>query len=284
MWVSLAERLAAEGITFYPQLSPRTVDLRINWSSSMMFMSMPQGWHRVIATPAAEKAALLRDPAWRRAARDEWDRTERAIFPHRRPETLRFVDLPGAGQERWLGATFADVLAAHPGEHPSDVLADLVLANECRPGVVAVGLSNADPSRLAPLLGHDHVLVSSSDAGAHVNMLCASGDTTLLLARHVRDRGDLSLERAVHELTGRQADVFGFAGRGRITPGAAADLVVFALDELHYDDDLFVDDLPGGGTRLRRPEGGYRATVVGGVPVQLGGAPTGALPGRVLTD
>jgi N-acyl-D-amino-acid deacylase len=282
MWVDLAERLAAEGIDFYPQLSPRTVDLRINWASSMMFMSMPEGWHRVIAAPAGEKAALLADDRWRAAARDEWDRTERAIFPHRRPETLRFVEVHGDGQERWLGRTFADLLAAHPGRHPSDVLADFVLANDCRPGVVAVGLSNATPDRVAPLLGHDRVLVSSSDAGAHVNMLCASGDTTLLLTRYVRERGDLTLEQAVHELTGRQADVFGFAGRGRVAVGAAADLVVFALDELHYDDDVFVHDLPGGGSRLRRPEGGYRATVVAGVPVQLGGAMTGALPGRVL--
>ena len=283
MWVALATRLASEGIRFYPQISPRTVDLRINWASSMMFMSMPQGWHRVIAAPAADKAALLADESWRAVARDEWDRTERAIFPHRRPETLRFVEVPGAGQERWLGRTFAELLAAHPGHHPSDVLADFVLANDCRPGIVAVGLSNADPARVAALLGHDHVLVSSSDAGAHVNMMCSSGDTTLLLTRHVRDRGDLTLEQAVHELTGRQAEVFGFADRGRVAPGLVADLVVFALDELHYDDDVFVRDLPGDGTRLRRPAGGYRATIVAGVPVQLDGAMTGALPGRVIT-
>jgi N-acyl-D-amino-acid deacylase len=246
-------------------------------------MSRPEGWHRVVAAPAAGKAALLADDGWRAAARDEWDRTERAIFPHRRPETLRFVEVPGAGQERWLGRTFADLLAAHTGRHPSDVLADFVLANDCRPGIVATGLSNANPDGVAALLGHDHVLVSSSDAGAHVNMMCASGDTTLLLTRHVRDRGDLTLERAVHELTGRQADVFGFAERGRVAPGNIADLVVFALDELHYDDDVFVRDLPGDGTRLRRPEGGYRATIVAGVPVQLHGTMTGALPGRVIT-
>ena len=88
----------------------------------------------------------------------------------------------------------------------------------------------------------------------------------------MRERGDLTLEQAVHELTGRQAEVFGFHDRGTVAAGAVADLVVFALDELHYDDDEFVDDLPGGGRRLRRPEGGYRATIVDGVAVQLDGA------------
>jgi N-acyl-D-aspartate/D-glutamate deacylase len=115
-------------------------------------------------------------------------------------------------------------------------------------------------------------------------MLCASGDTTLLLTRHVRDRGDLSLERAVYELTGRQASLFGFHERGVIAEGNVADLAVFALDELHYDDDTFVHDLPKDGARLRRPEGGYRATIVDGVPTQLGGTATGALPGRVISS
>jgi N-acyl-D-amino-acid deacylase len=283
-WIDLAARLRAEGIIFYPQISPRTVDLRINWDSSMMFMSMPDGWHKVIAAIGdAAKRELLTDPTWRAVARDEWDRTEKALFPHRRPETLRIVEVHGEGNEHLLGSTFADVLASTTG-HPSDVLADLVLANDCRPGLVAVGLSNADVDELARVLVDPNVLISSSDAGAHVTMMCSSGDTTLLLTRHVRERGDLTLERAIHELTGRQAETFGFTDRGVIAPGKAADLVVFALDELHYDTDVFTHDIPGGGSRLRRPEGGYRATIVDGVVVQHHGVLTGALPGRMLAS
>jgi N-acyl-D-amino-acid deacylase len=281
-WVDLARVLAADDVTFLPQLSPRTVDMRLNWDSSMMFMSMPEGWHKVIAAKGTDaKAALLNDPEWRATARAEWDRTEKAMFPHRRPEALRFVEVHGDANARWLGATFADLLATTT-EHPSDALADFVLANDCRPGLVAQGLANADVEGVGRTLADPAILISSSDAGAHSQMMCASGDTTLLLTRHVRDRGDLTLEAAVHELTGRQAEVFGFRDRGVVAPGAVADLVVFALDELHYDDDTFVSDLPGGGSRLRRPEGGYRATVVDGVIVQAEGTLTGALPGRVL--
>ena len=104
------------------------------------------------------------------------------------------------------------------------MFADFVAANECRPGVVAMGISNADVDGVARTLADPAVLISSSDAGAHMQMLCASGDTTLLLTRHVRERGDFTLERAVHELTGRQAEVFGFHGRGTIAPGNVADL------------------------------------------------------------
>ncbi|MCU1393569.1 MAG: Amidohydrolase 3 [Ilumatobacteraceae bacterium] len=282
-WIDLASELAADGARMYPQLSPRTVDFRLNWDSSMMFMSMPEGWHRIVAARGDDKRALLLDPVWRAAARDEWDRTERALFPHRRPETVRFVEVHGAENQRWLGMTLADLIAERGG-HPSDVLADFVVANDCHPGVVAVGVANADIDGVARTLTDPAVIISSSDAGAHAQMLCASGDSTLLFTRHVRERNDLSLERAVHELTGRQASIFGFSGRGTVSVGAIADLAVFALDELHYDDDVFVHDLPGGGARLRRGEGGYRATIVDGTPVQLGGVMTGALPGRVISS
>jgi N-acyl-D-aspartate/D-glutamate deacylase len=113
-------------------------------------------------------------------------------------------------------------------------------------------------------------------------MMCAIGDTTLVLTRHVRDRGDLSVEQAVHRMTGQLAGRFGFAGRGTLAEGAAGDLVVFALDELDWAADVFVTDLPGGARRLRRPPGGYRYTVLGGTVVQADGELTGARPGRVL--
>ncbi len=279
-----ARRLQAESIPLYPQLSPRTVDFRLNWDSSMMFMSMPGSWHRVIAATGRDaKAALLSDPDWRATARDEWDTVDKGLFPHRRPDRVRFVEVPGAGQDRWLGRTLADLMAEQGG-HPSDVLADFVLANDCHPGLVAQGVANADVELVAQVVADPTALISSSDSGAHMQMLCASGDSTLLLTRHVRERGDLTVEQAVWKLTGRQAEVFGFKGRGLIRPGCVADLVVFDLDELHYDDDVFVQDLPRRGARLRRPEGGYRATLVGGVVVQTGGNATGALPGGVISS
>ena len=282
-WIDLANKLREDGIGFYPQLSPRSVDFRMNWDSSMMFMTMPEGWHKVIAARGDDKRELLADPEWRATARAEWDRTEKALFPHRRLHTVRFIEVFGDENQRWLGRTLAD-LVDERGGHPSDVFADFVLANDCHPGVVAVGISNANVDGVARTLADPAVLISSSDAGAHMQMLCASGDTTLVLTRHVRERGDFTLEGAVYELTGRQAEVFGFTGRGVLAEGNVADLVVFALDDLHYDADEFVHDLPNNGARLRRPEGGYRATIVDGVAVQLDGKLTGALPGQVISS
>ena len=113
-------------------------------------------------------------------------------------------------------------------------------------------------------------------------MMCAIGDTTLMLTRHVRERGDLTIEQAVHRMTGQLAERFGFTGRPAPTEGAAGDLAVFGLDELNWAADVFVADLPEGARRLRRPPGGYRYTVVAGDVVQHDGELTGARPGNVL--
>ncbi|MDT3441922.1 MULTISPECIES: amidohydrolase family protein [unclassified Pseudofrankia] len=273
--------LQQRGVRTLPQVSPRTLDIRVNWFGGMSWFALAESWHRMVQADAVSKCALLVDPAWRALAREEWDRVPRTMIPHKFPERMRLVEVRRPELNRWVGATLAD-LVAERGGHPSDVLADWVLANDLDPGLVGVGVSNSDPDGVAETLTHPAALIGNSDAGAHLQMMCATGDSTLLLTRHVRDRGDLSLEQAVHALTGRQAEAFGLRGRGAVRAGGVADLVVFALDELAWQPDVFVDDLPAGGSRLRRPPGGYRYTVVAGKVTQEAGGLTGARPGRFL--
>jgi N-acyl-D-aspartate/D-glutamate deacylase len=224
---------------------------------------------------------MLRDPEWRKLAREEWDATDKSLFPVTRPDQARFTSVTRDENKRWLGLSLAE-LAAERGGHPSDVFADWILENDLEPGVVAQGLGNSDVEGVAEMLREEGVLVSASDAGAHVQMMCAAGDTTLFLTRHVRERGDFTLEQAVYELTGRQSEVLGFNDRGVLAPGYAGDVTVFDLGDLSWERDVFVEDLPSGGGRLRRPAGGYRMTAVAGVVTQQGGELTGAMPGKVL--
>ncbi len=159
--------------------------------------------------------------------------------------------------EVWLNRSLADLVEARGG-HPSDVLADWILDNDLRPGVVGTGVGNGDADGVAALLNHPAGVLANSDAGAHLQMFSAAGDTTLLLTRFTRDRGDMSVEQAVHKMTGRLADLFGFQDRGVLREGAVADVNVFALDELQWTQESFVADLPTGARRLRRPAGNYR--------------------------
>jgi N-acyl-D-amino-acid deacylase len=247
----------------------------------MSWFALKKGWHQLVQAPRPAKAAMLADPHWRQLARSEWDSVPRTMIPHKYPDRIRLVSVTRPEHERWVGSTLAE-LAASRGGHPSDVLADWLLANDVQAGVVGVGVANADPDGVAGTLVHPASVIANSDAGAHLQMMCAFGDTTLTLTRHVRDRGDFTLEEGVHQLTGRLAGLFGFTDRGVLRPGAAGDLVVFAVDELDWARDVFTSDLPLGAQRLRRPAGGYRYTVVGGTVVQENGELTGARPGTVL--
>jgi N-acyl-D-aspartate/D-glutamate deacylase len=273
--------LAKYGAPIWPIVSPRTIDFNVDWDQTMVFMMLPKGWNQVMLVAGEARAARLRDPDWRKVAREEWDAVDKSLFPNTRIEHVRFTSVTRRENEKWLGKSLADLVSARGG-HPSDVFADWILENDLEPGVVAMGVGNANIEGVSEMLRDERTLVSASDAGAHVQMMCAAGDTTLFLTRHVRERGDFSLERAIYELTGRQSESLGFHDRGFLKPGYAGDLTVFELGRLSWDKDVFVRDLPSGGRRLRRPEGGYRATAVGGVLTQRDGKLTGATPGRVL--
>jgi N-acyl-D-aspartate/D-glutamate deacylase len=279
--MEFAAGLQRSGVRTYPQVSPRTLDIQVNWQGGMSFYTLGKSWHPMVQADPAGKRRMLQDPAWRAAAREEWESVPFTMIRHQLPENIRLVSVTRPENEAWVGKSLADLVAARGG-HPSDVLADWLLENDLKPGIVGTGVANADPDAVAATLQHPATIISNSDAGAHVQMMCAAGDTTLLLTRHVRDRGDLSLEQAVWEITGRQSELFGFTDRGILRPGAIADLTVFDLDELHWDQDTFVHDLPGDAPRLRRPAGGFRYTVVDGVPTQVAGEVTGDRPGRLL--
>jgi N-acyl-D-aspartate/D-glutamate deacylase len=277
-----AHALHADGCRVYGQVSPRPFDLHVSFDQTPAFVAIP-AWGTFIALPSAdEKRAMLADDAWRARARADWDRVGDGftIFPVSRLDRVRLTSVR-AGEERFLDRSFADVVAARGG-HPSDVLADWVLEHDLAPGMVAEALSNNDAGKVSALLADDTTVVGASDAGAHLQMMCGAGDSTLLLTEHVRDRGDLTVEAGVHQMTGRLADVFGIRERGVLAPGHAGDVVVFALDELDYRPDRTVHDLPGGAPRLTRPAGGFRVTAVEGVVTQEGGIATGARPGGPL--
>jgi N-acyl-D-aspartate/D-glutamate deacylase len=69
-----------------------------------------------------------------------------------------------------------------------------------------------------------------------------------------------------------------------IQPGAVADLAVFHPEELQAGSEVKVRDLPGGAWRYSRTPGGYRATIVSGVPTWKDGQATGKRPGAMLAS
>jgi N-acyl-D-amino-acid deacylase len=94
-----------------------------------------------------------------------------------------------------------------------------------------------------------------------------------ILARYVRDLGVLSLEGAIQRMTAVAANEVMLADRGRLAPGAAADVVVFDADRIR-DRATFAQS--------QVFSEGVRFVLVNGRPVLEDGKPNGARPGRVL--
>ncbi len=94
-----------------------------------------------------------------------------------------------------------------------------------------------------------------------------------VLGRYVREEKVLSLEQAIHKMTGMPAARLGLKRRGLLQKGFAADLLVF--DPATICDTATFDD------PLRYPTG-IPNVFVNGVAVKEEDQATGALPGRVL--
>ena len=99
------------------------------------------------------------------------------------------------------------------------------------------------------------------------------GAFTRVLARYVREESLLSLEQAVHRMTGLSARHMGFTERGVIREGAIADLVLF--DPATVDDRATAD-------KPNLLSTGIAAVWVAGEKVFDHGVVTGARPGRVI--
>lgn len=99
------------------------------------------------------------------------------------------------------------------------------------------------------------------------------GNTVRVLGRYVRERRVISLEEAVRKLTSVPARQFGFAERGEIREGWAADLVIF--------DPATVGDTATFDAPHAYPTG-VAYVLVNGQPVVRSGEATSARPGKVL--
>ncbi len=194
------------------------------------------------------------------------------------PETVT-----SAWAERNLFAT-CPPFPEFSGRRVSDVAADLgitiaelvrtvIEAPEGRRTIsIGFGMSEAD---LVTNVRHPRMMVGSDgipdlDGLPHPRLY---GTFPRVLAEYVRTQPVISLPEAVRRMTGLPAQRFGLAGRGVLTPGAWADLVVF--------DPATIRDTATYRDPKREPDGMHLVVVNGRVAYERG-RHTGARSGRVL--
>ena len=279
LYMNLLDETAAAGGRMFAQVHSRGLDVLLSFKTQMPFDNLP-AWKPFRALPLAEQRAGLRDPATRRrlteGTREQPDR--RALGTEARPFPYEwiFVYDTVAGPHR----TVAEI-ARERSVDPAEAMIDLALETDFERFFVHP-VANEMQDDVLEMMRHPRAVVTFSDSGAHVSQIIDSSLQTHLLSHWVRQRQVFSLEHAVHMLTLVPATLWGFADRGLVREGFAADLVVFDPETIAPEMPEVAHDLPAGARRLVQRARGIAATVVNGEVLLRDGKHTGALPGRLL--
>jgi N-acyl-D-amino-acid deacylase len=266
----------ARGAEVWPQVTPRPLSFQFTLDSPYP-LAVNEHFAALQNATTEERAGAYADPAWRAGVLRGWEEgvafgirwdtyTVGASISH--PD---LVDRP-----------LVEV-ARERGTSPFDTMLDLALDEPKLALRVRMIIANDDEAEVAKLLAEEHCTLGLSDAGAHAGQLCDACQATDLLGGWVRDRSVLSIERAVRNLSGQQADILGLVDRGYLRRGAWADVAVFDPATVAPGPIRRVRDLPGGGERLTADQPvGMRHVVVNGTPVQVDGERTGVVNAGVV--
>ena len=270
------EEEAESGARVYGQSPPAPMHFNLRLDETFFTFYLLPSWGDVMRRPASERAPLLADPARRAGLVAEGEQGLSLFLPH-----AAVGETCSPENEPLRGRKLVEI-AAEWGRSPVDALIEISLRDELHTEfTIETEMHRPDEVRHA-ILKHPLVLVGASDAGAHLSQFCGAGDPCYLLAETVRRCGVMSLEEAVHRLTGQPADLFELQERGRVEPGYAADLVVFDPEAVDMGPEVFTRDLPGGATRYLRTPVGIDRVYVAGETIVEGGRYTEARPGRVV--
>ncbi len=220
-----------------------------------------------------ERNELLRDEDYRRRFRKDYENKFGVRVWHRDFFDAEIVSCP---DDSVVGKSFGQV-GVDRGVHPVDAFLDLVLDH----GTALrwrTTISNHRPEVLKKLARDPGIQLGFSDAGAHLRNM-AFYNMGLRLLRHVRDAEQagtpfMSIEQAVHRLTGELADWYRLdAGHLRI--GDRADVVVLDPQRLDGSLDEYAEDTVehyGGLSRMvNRNDDTVTAVLVAGKAVYLDG-------------
>jgi N-acyl-D-amino-acid deacylase len=204
---------------------------------------------------------------------DGWENLYRAAGPQKMLLTVfRNPDL-----RHLTGKTLAQV-AAERGTSPEETAIDLVIEDGSRVGTVYFVMSEENVRRkiAQPWVSFGSDEAAQAPEGLFLNFKPhprAYGTFARVLGRYVREEGVISLEQAIHKLSGLPATNLGLRERGFLREGYFADVAVF--DPQTISDHATFED-------PHRYATGMVHVFVNGEQVLRDGEHTGALPGRVV--
>ena len=224
-----------------------------------------QAWKPALGQSGEALKAVLRDASFRSTVRAEIAAPASFRLFNGEWDQLHITEA-ATGKYRALEQKPFGALAASLGKDPLDLMLDTALDEDLRTVFTAM-LLNSNEAAVGQMLNHPHSIVSLSDAGAHLTFFNDAGFGLHLLGHWARGLGVMPLQEAVRQLTSVPADIFGFAKRGRIKEGYAADLLLFDPKTVGRGPKMRVNDLPGGAARLHTDGVGVHGVWVNGQQV-----------------
>ncbi|MEM7018558.1 MAG: amidohydrolase family protein [Pseudomonadota bacterium] len=170
--------------------------------------------------------------------------------------------------------------AERDGVDPAEWLYDFFLENNGN-NLVYIPAANFS-GNIPDMLQHPYTVPALGDGGAHVGSICDSSAHLYMLAKWVKERGQIELAQGIHMLTRRPAQLYSLEDRGLIAEGMKADINIIDFEALALKTPHIVYDLPAGGKRFIQDADGILATVVSGEVIYENGEATGALPGKLI--
>ena len=186
-------------------------------------------------------------------------------------ENIQATSLRKPGNRIYEGKNMIEI-AAMQDKDPYDAVFDLLASEHCAPSMIDRITHQDDIDRI---LKEPYSCVIS-DATYPENGLMhprVFGNIPHLLEEYVRVRNLLTIEEAVHKITGLPAERFGLAGKGVIAPGMDADLCLFDLANIRQT---------GTWTQPDRHAAGMDTVFIMGRPALLDGVFTDHFGGEVL--
>jgi N-acyl-D-aspartate/D-glutamate deacylase len=249
-------------------------------------------WRAVTTGTKDEKLAKMRDPELREALVRESEEADRRLQVIQagvggNPAGLVIQGVHNIDHlRRYEGMTVGQV-AAQEDKNPLEVMLDLSLEGDLQ--VEFLGPDKGSNAEFMAEMMNDspYAIPGVSDGGAHTKFFTGGAYSTDFLKWLVRDEGVVTLEEAHYRLSALPAHAAGFRDRGVLREGAAADVVVYDMEELDMEPNWIGDvvhDLPGGEWRRVQRAKGYKSIIVNGQETFVDGECTGATPGRLLRN
>lgn len=254
----------AKGRQVYVQIPCQPLSFDFTMANAYPFYSH-DGFDQIKAYNPEQLKTVFREDDFRRRFRASLANPQPGMIFQGNWERVT-IAIPTLKKNSPLANQSIEEVARTQNRDPLDVILDLSLEEDLQTTFIGQFLNVGDAG-VNELLQHESGVVALSDAGAHLTFMCEAGFGLHFLAKWVRERGNFTLVHGIQRLTSHPADLYGLIDRGRIVPGAYADLMLFDPDQVGVTAAERIQDLPGGGSRTIRQPLGLHGVFVNGSQV-----------------